>query len=87
MNNKKTCYKQNNEKLKEYARNRYHSLDGKTIAKKNYENNIEKLEYVRNRYKNTSKKDKEKLKEFGKIYRKAKKQCYKKVRYFLSRTI
>ena len=34
MNNKKTCYKQNNEKLKEYARNRYHSLDGKTIAKK-----------------------------------------------------
>ena len=44
MNNKKTCYKQNNEKLKEYARNRYHSLDGKTIAKKNYENNIEKLQ-------------------------------------------
>ena len=44
MNNKKTCYKQNNEKLKEYARNRYHSLYGKTIAKKNYENNIEKLQ-------------------------------------------
>ena len=37
---------------------------------------------MRNRYKNTSKKGKEKLKEHGKIYRKAKKQCYKKVRYF-----
>ena len=59
MNNKKTCYKQNNEKLKEYARNRYHSLDGKTIAKKIYENNIEKLQKQARRQRRNLQKKKE----------------------------
>ena len=33
MSNKKNCYEQNKEKMKEYARNRYHLSSGKIIPK------------------------------------------------------
>ena len=41
----------------------------------------------KNRYKNMSEKDKGKLEEYQKTYRNAKKWCYKKICYFLLRTV
>ena len=52
---KNTYYQQNKEKLKEYARNCYHSSNGKAIAKEYYIDNKEKLqELARNWYRNFS---------------------------------
>ena len=52
---KNTYYQQNKEKLKEYARNCYHSSNGKVIAKEYYINHREKLqEQARNWYRNFS---------------------------------
>ena len=65
LNRGNEYYKNNQVRLREKARNKYWELSDK-------EKNI-KREYGRNRYENTSKENKQRLKEYQNVYGKAKK--------------
>ena len=43
MNSKNTYYEREKEKVKEYVRNRYHSVNNNVKAREYYENNKERL--------------------------------------------
>ena len=65
LNKAKEYYKNNNERLKKQARDKYRSLSE--------EDNNKKREYGKNRYHNMFEEKKQKLKEYQKKYREAKK--------------
>ena len=68
LNRAKDYYKNDKERLREQARDKYRNLSEEEKNKKR--------EYRKNRYRNMSEEKKKKLKEYQKNYREAKKSQY-----------
>ena len=68
LNRAKDYYKNDKERLREQASDKYRNLSE--------EGKNKKKEYVKNRYRNMSEEKKQRLKEYQKNYREAKKSQY-----------
>ena len=70
LNRARNYYENNKERLKEQAKNKYRNLS---------EEKNKKREYTKNRFHNMSEEKKQRLKEYQKNYRKAKKSQYNNI--------